>query len=293
MNADERIERLELRYDRERRARLEAEAIAEAGLRELMDVNDSLDERIRQRTAELEKAMQRAHAANTAKDAFLAHIGHELRTPVNGLAGMLELLEAEVEGPHATEMVHAARQSGDQLGRLVERLLVFTNLQAADLAADAVEMTVEEIVEAAADRWRHACAKAGQLLSVEPATAPGATVLATDAIHGALDELLDNVVTHGPPGAVTVTTHAVDDGIRIEVADSGAGVSEAATAVLDIGQDPSTRTGTGAGIGLALASMVAESLGGGLGSGATDRGAAVWLDLPTRAADQDSEPANR
>ena len=293
MTADERIERLERRYDRERRARLEAEAIAESGLRQLMEVNESLDERIRQRTAELEKAMLRANAANDAKDAFLAHIGHELRTPINGLAGMLELLETEVDDQPAAEMVHAARQSGDQLSRLVERLLAFTDLRAADLAAEAVDMAVEEIVEAAGERWRRACAKAGQLLSVEPATTPDATVRATDDIHGALDELLDNAVTHGPPGAVTITTHEVDSGIRIAVADSGAGVSEAATGILDTGQDPSTRTGTGAGVGLSLAARVAESLGGSLGSGATDHGAAVWLDVPTQSADQDSGPANR
>lgn len=294
MTADDALDRLERRYERERRARLEAEAIAEAGLRELMDVNASLDGRIRERTAELEKAMVRANAANAAKDAFLAHMGHELRTPINGLAGMLELLEQEVDGQRANEMLTVARHSGDQLLRLVERLLVFTDLQAADLAAQAEEMAVQEIVEAAADRWRHRCAKAGQLLSVEPSTPPDATVWATEAVHGALDELLDNTVTHGPPGAVTITTRAVDDQIRIEVADSGPGASDTATAIFDTGEDPSTRTRTGAGIGLALAATVADSLGGSLASGETEHGAAVWLSLPTRPVGrQDSEAANR
>ena len=294
MNADERLQRAERRYERERRARLEAEAIAESGLRELMAVNESLDERIRERTAELEEAMQRANAANVAKDAFLAHIGHELRTPVNGIAGMLELLEAEIHGAPASEWLTAARQSGDQLLRLIERLLQFTDLQSANLAAVAREMAVEDIVEAAADRWRRPCAQAGQLLSLEPTTAPDATVWATEAIHGALDELLDNVVSHGPPGAVSIATRAVDDQIRIEVADSGTGVPDFATAVLDVGQDPSSRTGTGAGIGLALADAVARSLGGNLGSGATDGGPAVWLSLPTTpSARQASGAANR
>ena len=78
--SDERLQRAERRYERERRARLEAEAIAEAGLRELMAVNESLDERIRDRTAELEDAMQRANAANVAKDAFLGENQLNLRS---------------------------------------------------------------------------------------------------------------------------------------------------------------------------------------------------------------------
>lgn len=294
MTSHERLDRLERRYERERRARLEAEAIADAGLRELLAVNESLDERIRERTAELEDAMQRASAANVAKDAFLAHIGHELRTPVNGLTGMLELLETEVDGAPATEWLTAARESGDQLLRLIERLLQFTDLQSADLAAHSREVAVQAIVEAAADRWRLACARAGQLLSVEPTTAHDATVWVTDAVDVALDELLDNVVTHSPPGSVRIVTRAVDDQIRLEVTDSGAGVPESATAIFELGQDPSTRTGTGAGIGLALAATVADSLGGSLGSGQTADGAAVWLSLPTEPVErQDSGAANR
>lgn len=294
MSTDDRLARVERRYERERRARLEAEAIAEAGLRQLSELNASLDQRIRERTAELEAATARAEAANEAKDDFLSHVSHELRTPINGITGMLELLESEVGAGPATEWLAAARQSGARLLRLVERLLVFTDLQSSDLAAEAEQMRVQDIVEAAGDRWRLPCAKAGQLLSVEPTTTAEATVWATAAIHGALDELLDNVVTHVHSGAVRLTTRAEDEAIVFEVIDDGDGIPEGAIGILDTGESATTRRGTGAGIGLALATTVAESLGGSLGSTSRDDGHAVWISVPTRRAqDQDSGAAKR
>ena len=66
--------RLERRLERERRARADAERIAEDGLRALYDANRSLDRRIAERTRELEDATRRAEAASNARGAFLAHI---------------------------------------------------------------------------------------------------------------------------------------------------------------------------------------------------------------------------
>ncbi len=294
MTPEERIERLQRRYDRERRARLEAEAIAEAGLRELLDVNESLDERIRERTIELEEAVETARAAGAARDTFLAHVSHELRTPVNGLAGMLELLTTEVTAAPAREWLDAATDSADHLVRLIDRLLWFTDLRSTGLAADAHAMRVQEILDAAAERWRTRCAKAGQLLSVEPATSAHATVWATEAIHRAIDEVLDNVVTHAGPGAVSIVTDEVDDRIRFVVRDSGPGLPDAVTGVLETGPNPSTRASTGAGVGLGLVSAVLESFGGTLGVGSSAGGAEVWLALPTRPRSaQPASTANR
>src|SRR6185295_9246965 len=59
---------------------------------EIRQYQELLEERIRQRTQELEKAMHGALAASQAKSEFLANISHELRTPMNGLLGMLDLL---------------------------------------------------------------------------------------------------------------------------------------------------------------------------------------------------------
>jgi signal transduction histidine kinase len=289
-------ERLQRRYERERRARLEAEAIAEQGLREIYAANRSLDRRIAERTRELEEATRRAQAASEAKSEFLAHIGHELRTPISGIAGMLELLDGVAMPPQARRWLASASESSARLQRLVDRILWFIELEATDLRAEATPRAVDVVLDGTAERWRRRCAGAGQLLSVELATPVGSTVAATDELERGLDELLDNAVRHAAAGAVRLRATALGDAVRFEVEDSGPGMeaSVAATAsdMLDPGGDPTTRRSAGAGIGLALVRRVTAALGGGFGIDRADTGGSiVWMTAP--AGGQGSRTASR
>lgn len=278
-------ERLRQRLDREHRARKEAELIAEQGLRDLYKANVSLDARIVERTRELEEARRRAEEANAAKSEFLAHISHELRTPINGLSGMLELLQPEVEGAAAREWLASAQASGDRLGHLFDRLLWFIDLEAADVAARAEPTSIEALLDAAGQQWRGRCARAGQLLAVDLAVPPDCQVRATEDLGRALDELLHNAVTHASPGAVRLMAEIRDGAVRIAVDDSGpgvgAGIAASAGGVLEPGGSAATRRTTGAGIGLALVQRISSALGGLSGIETNDEGGtSAWMQLP-------------
>ena len=119
--------------DRERRARAEAEAIAEKGLRAPAGQPDARCPH-RRANPRPRGGPSRAEEADRAKSEFLAHISHELRTPINGLSGMLELLQDQVAGEHAREWLASARASSDRLAHLFDRLLWFIDLEAADIA---------------------------------------------------------------------------------------------------------------------------------------------------------------
>ena len=95
---------------------------------ELLKSKELLEERIRQRTRELEIAMQRALAASQAKSEFLANMSHELRTPMNGVLGMMNIVletklnaSSEKPGDGAAMRVFAARGPERRPGSLEDR----------------------------------------------------------------------------------------------------------------------------------------------------------------------------
>ena len=87
--------------------------------REIQQHRDLLEDRIRQRTEELENAMRTALAASQAKSDFLANMSHELRTPMNGLLGMLDVtLESQLEDEQRENLETAHRSAYSLLALL-------------------------------------------------------------------------------------------------------------------------------------------------------------------------------
>lgn len=277
--------RLESRLARERRARADAERIAEEGLRELYEVNRELDERVQARTRELEVAKAQAVAANRAKSEFLAHISHEVHTPINGVLGMIELLDGAVVGEREREWLASAATSVARLQHLFSRLLAHLSLEGVDLLAEAEPVSAGEFVDDLAGRWRGRAAGAGQLLSVE-CEDPGLEVSATPQLELAVEELLANAVEHAVAGSVTLIAHADLVGrTRLGVVDSGPGCPEevmTADRLLEPGSI-AVRTGTGLGIGLAFARRIAQCHGGSVTLERNSAGGtSAWLAVPKR-----------
>jgi osomolarity two-component system sensor histidine kinase SLN1 len=96
---------------------------------ELMMQYERLEERVQQRTAELEQSKKAAEAANESKTLFIANISHELKTPLNGILGMCAVCMSEDDPTKLRRSLGIIYKSGDLLLNLLTDLLTFRYFQ--------------------------------------------------------------------------------------------------------------------------------------------------------------------
>lgn len=119
------------RFERERLARKSAEKLLEEKSLEIWRINQNLERKIIDRTAELEEALNIAKDANRAKDAFLSSMSHELRTPLNAIIGFSQILLARPDTQEVSKgFVEKIMIAGKSLLSLVNTILDFSKIEA-------------------------------------------------------------------------------------------------------------------------------------------------------------------
>lgn len=276
------VRRLERRVARERTAREEAERIAEAGTRRLLDLNAELDARVAQRTAELADANREVHEASLAKTRLLAAISHQAFTPVHQACGSIELAVTATHDPWAIEQLDRARGALTTIERLFRNLLVVaeSDSHGLSLAIGPTDLatTLGEVVE----HWRPRAMQQRSLLVADVRDGVG-LVVDTDVLRlrHALDELLHNAVRYTIGGIVRLAVDVADDQVVVTVGDEGPGLPVALTDHLfEPFSGERDALGAGLGLGLAAAARIAAALGGRLDRVEQPVGESFRLSLP-------------
>jgi PAS domain S-box-containing protein len=117
----------------------------------MRQLNAGLEDRVRHRTLELEKARELAEQANRTKSSFLATMSHEIRTPMNGVVGMIDVLEESRLRPDQRDMVQTVRESACALLAIVDDVLDFSKIEAGQFIIDREPMDVAVVVESVCD----------------------------------------------------------------------------------------------------------------------------------------------
>ena len=266
----ERIRLLERRWQREREARLEAEQIAETGLRRLWEAKNDLDRRVEERTAELVRAQALTEASARAKTEFLAELAHRVRTPLQTILSALEL--ASPATPTDRQRLGDASGAAVELRQLFTNLMELTQLETGTLRTDPRPVHLRDVLDEIGVRWRETLTARGLLLVPE---ASGDVVVDDARLHQIADALLDNVARFSRPGVVRVqltVDHPASTGQRssdrtppevvLTVADDGPGLT---ASQLETAFEPFATFGaaaSGSGIGLALVRELCTQLGG-------------------------------
>ncbi|HTB15548.1 MAG TPA: ATP-binding protein [Bryobacteraceae bacterium] len=247
------------------------EALA-ASQEEIRLHQELLEERIRQRTEELERAMHGALNASQAKSEFLANMSHELRTPMNGLLGMLDLaLDGGVNGEQKDQLETAQRCAYSLLA-LLNDILDLSKIEAGKMMLEKIPFEARAVVE---DCVKSQAAKAMQKkidLRFETSPNPHPSLLGDPLrVRQIVANLLSNAIKFTDHGSVLVRldlSPAVDGRVNatIQVSDTGPGIpAEKLSSIFEkfTQADGSiTRKYGGTGLGLAITRRLVEIHGG-------------------------------
>ncbi|MGA0599446.1 ATP-binding protein [Caulobacter sp. KR2-114] len=220
----------------------------------------SLEERVRLRTAELEKA-------NAEKSRFLANMSHELRTPLNGVIAISESLAAEQTTAHGRELAELIVSSGRLLEQVLTDILDFSKIEAGEITLAREAFSMEGVVRRIAELHRASAESKGLEMAwrIDPA-AEGQWMGDSVRLTQVLSNLLSNAVKFTGEGSVRLEVTAEAGVIGFAVTDTGIGFDDEVRARLfrrfEQADASIRRRYGGTGLGLAISRSLVELMGG-------------------------------
>lgn len=271
--------------------------------------NKKLEKEVTERRRSEKAALQArsaAEAANRAKSEFLATMTHELRTPMNGVVGMANVLQSTPLDEDQAECVQTILVSGESILGIVDNILDFSMLDGEELGLEAVPYSPQEIVQSVADSFAARIREKG--LSIEIRTdsnLPGQLVSDVRRVRQVLTHLVSNAIKFTETGGIVLGVRVTDqrcgllpsdpgnpagslEYVCFTVTDTGIGVPPEKRAAIfeEFSQADSSasRKHGGIGLGLALCLRLVQLMDGEIGlSSETGKGSTFWFTLPVGA----------
>lgn len=265
--------------------------------RMLLNYNSELEDKIRERTLELE-------AANNAKSEFLANVSHELRTPLNVIHSASQLFNMYLKDDtiynkeDATRHLSSIRQNCLRLIRLVNNILDTTKLDARHFELQVRNYDFVDVIDRIVDSVSEYINQRG--IKLEFITELDTKVIAFDinAIERIVLNLISNAIKFTRVnGSIVIRISEIDGFVKLSVKDDGIGIPEELhQAIFERFKQVNnglTRQHEGSGLGLAITKTLVEMHGGKVYvRSKKDMGSEFIIELPTKVTDSVIENLN-
>ncbi|HEX9463909.1 MAG TPA: response regulator [Alphaproteobacteria bacterium] len=246
---------------------------------------------------EVRVAKEAAEAANSAKSSFLATMTHELRTPMNGVLGILELLHQTELNEEQRELIEVIGGSAEALLKIIDDILDLSKIEAGKMEIERVPLAPLPLIEGVADTLApHAHRKKLSFNTYVDQAVPAAILGDPVRLRQILFNLIGNAIKFTESGSVSVQLTTEDPHtLRLNVVDTGIGLDEAARGRLFNpfmqADGTTTRRFGGTGLGLSICRRLVDLMGGAIGvDSEPGRGSTFWVRLPAEPATLPSTP---
>ncbi|MFQ3616029.1 MAG: PAS domain S-box protein [Cyanobacteriota bacterium] len=253
---------------------------------QVRELNTSLEQKVRERTLELQQKNEELLELNALKDEFLNAFSHDLRTPVMGISLVINNLLNQPGDtiPISRAMLERMLQSNDYQLQLIKSLLEAHSVETRGVSLNYELVQLSLLIQVIAEDLEPLVAKNHATLRNE--VPPDLPLVNADSmqIRRVFENLITNALNHNPPGiCITISAAVEGDLIRFTIQDDGVGMAPETCDRLftRYSRGPNSRHSTGVGLGLYLARQIITAHGGQIGVTSTPgSGATFWLTLP-------------